>query len=321
MRPWATPSSRTSRSMPAPSTSPTPSTGTRPDVIGARLDQPAARSLRPARPVLRRQPHGQMVVPAALSAERLPAPSTRSPRVSMALSLGLHGLAVLLLLAAGAAGSVSTERTGLPRRAHPRRPRFSRGRPRSTPPRRRHRPCRRTPQRLAERGSDRAGAARRAAAARRRRTSKPVEPPKPANRPPAAARAAAAGRPSPPRPNARRAQELRHGERGAAGPPPASSPAPAIVWEGIAALSPSAHARRLPAARHRAQPAGRGSGAGAARPRRLGRRDRAVPRQRLRAARQGRAGCRAAAGTSCRRCAMARPVAAWVEIPVRFHLR
>ena len=36
-----------------------------------------ARSLRPARPLLRRQPDDEMVVPAALSAERLPAPSTR----------------------------------------------------------------------------------------------------------------------------------------------------------------------------------------------------------------------------------------------------
>ncbi len=49
-----------------------------------------------------------MVVPAALSAERLPAPSVRAPRVPMALSLGLHGLAILLLFAAGAAGSSST---------------------------------------------------------------------------------------------------------------------------------------------------------------------------------------------------------------------
>ena len=85
-----------------------------------RVDQPAARSLRPARPVLRRQPHGQMVVPAALSAERLPAPSTRAPRVSMALSLALHGLAVVLLFAAGAAGSAIDQRTGTPRRTRPR---------------------------------------------------------------------------------------------------------------------------------------------------------------------------------------------------------
>src|SRR5258707_2418793 len=54
-----------------------------------------------------------MVVPAALSAGRLPAPSARAPRVSMALSLGLHGLAVLLLFAAGAAGSASTSEQAL----------------------------------------------------------------------------------------------------------------------------------------------------------------------------------------------------------------
>jgi protein TonB len=48
-----------------------------------------------------------MVVP-TLCAERLSAPSARAPRVSMALSLALHGLAVVLLLAAGAAGSASS---------------------------------------------------------------------------------------------------------------------------------------------------------------------------------------------------------------------
>jgi protein TonB len=47
-----------------------------------------------------------MVVPAALPAERLPAPSARAPRVPMALSLVLHGAAVLLLFAAGAAGGM-----------------------------------------------------------------------------------------------------------------------------------------------------------------------------------------------------------------------
>ncbi len=54
-----------------------------------------------------------MVVPAALSAERLPAPSVRVPRVPMALSLALHGLAVLLLFAAGAAGSMGSEEPAL----------------------------------------------------------------------------------------------------------------------------------------------------------------------------------------------------------------
>ena len=43
----------------------------------AHQHQPAARSLRPARPLLRRQPDGTMVVPAALSAERLPAPHSK----------------------------------------------------------------------------------------------------------------------------------------------------------------------------------------------------------------------------------------------------
>jgi periplasmic protein TonB len=54
-----------------------------------------------------------MVVPAAFSVGRLPAPSARPPRVSIALSLGLHGLAVVLLVAAGAAGSASTSEHAL----------------------------------------------------------------------------------------------------------------------------------------------------------------------------------------------------------------
>lgn len=54
-----------------------------------------------------------MVVPAALSAERLPATAAgrgaaRAPRVPMALSLALHGAAVLLLFAAGAAGGAGS---------------------------------------------------------------------------------------------------------------------------------------------------------------------------------------------------------------------
>ncbi|KAK6020599.1 TonB-dependent receptor, partial [Ostertagia ostertagi] len=63
--------------------------------------QPADRSLRSARPLLWRQPDGEMVVPAALSAERLPAPPARGPRVPVALSLALHGLAIVPLLLAG----------------------------------------------------------------------------------------------------------------------------------------------------------------------------------------------------------------------------
>jgi protein TonB len=54
-----------------------------------------------------------MVAPTALSAERLPAPSVRAPRVPMALSLVLHGAAVLLLFAAGAAGSMGSEEPAL----------------------------------------------------------------------------------------------------------------------------------------------------------------------------------------------------------------
>jgi periplasmic protein TonB len=54
-----------------------------------------------------------MVVPAALSAERLPTPSARAPRVPVALSLALHGAAVLLLFAAGAAGSMGSEEPAL----------------------------------------------------------------------------------------------------------------------------------------------------------------------------------------------------------------
>lgn len=50
-----------------------------------------------------------MVVPAALSAERLPAPPTRGPRVSVALSLALHGLAIVPLLLAGISGSSAND--------------------------------------------------------------------------------------------------------------------------------------------------------------------------------------------------------------------
>lgn len=53
------------------------------------------------------------MVVTALSAERLPAPSVRAPRVPMALSLALHGAAVLLLFAAGAAGSMGSEEPAL----------------------------------------------------------------------------------------------------------------------------------------------------------------------------------------------------------------
>jgi protein TonB len=50
-----------------------------------------------------------MVIPAALSAERSPAPSTRGPRASMALSFGLHGLLIVPLLLAGTSGNALTE--------------------------------------------------------------------------------------------------------------------------------------------------------------------------------------------------------------------
>ena len=50
-----------------------------------------------------------MVVPAALSAERLPAPPARDPRVSVALSLALHGLAIIPLLLAGMSGSSAND--------------------------------------------------------------------------------------------------------------------------------------------------------------------------------------------------------------------
>ncbi len=50
-----------------------------------------------------------MVVPAALSAERLPAPPARGPRVPVALSLALHGLALLPLLLAGMSGSSAND--------------------------------------------------------------------------------------------------------------------------------------------------------------------------------------------------------------------
>lgn len=46
-----------------------------------------------------------MVVPAALSAERLPAPPARGPRVPVALSLAVHGLAIVPLFLAGMSGS------------------------------------------------------------------------------------------------------------------------------------------------------------------------------------------------------------------------
>jgi len=54
-----------------------------------------------------------MVVPAALSAERLPAPATRGPRVSLALSLALHGLFLVPLLLAGTAGGSTSDEPAL----------------------------------------------------------------------------------------------------------------------------------------------------------------------------------------------------------------
>jgi len=54
-----------------------------------------------------------MVVAATLSADRLPAPSTREPRASMALSFALHGLALVPLLLAGASGSTLPEEPAL----------------------------------------------------------------------------------------------------------------------------------------------------------------------------------------------------------------
>ena len=50
-----------------------------------------------------------MVVPAALSAERQPAPPTRPQRVSVALSFALHGLAAVPLLLAGTSGSTPVD--------------------------------------------------------------------------------------------------------------------------------------------------------------------------------------------------------------------
>lgn len=50
-----------------------------------------------------------MVVPAALSAERLPAPPARGPRVPVALSLALHGLAIVPLFLAGTSGSSTSD--------------------------------------------------------------------------------------------------------------------------------------------------------------------------------------------------------------------
>ncbi len=254
----------------------------------ADLDQQAARSLRPARPVLRRQPHDQMVVPAALSAERLPAPSTRSPRVSMALSLALHGLAVLLLLPPAPPAAYRPSEQALLVELNLAAPASAEAERRSAAD---------APSTVASRPAEREIAIELAPP----EEPPPLDvvgpeagrasPPQPKPQPPAEARAAAAGR------QARRAQAragagVRHGERGAADR--RRLPARARHRLGRqAALSPSAHARRLPAARRRAQPARRGSGAGAARPRRLGRRGRAVPRQRLRPARQGRSRCRA----------------------------
>lgn len=50
-----------------------------------------------------------MVVPAALSAERQPAPPARGPRVPVALSLALHGLAIVPLFLAGTSGSSASD--------------------------------------------------------------------------------------------------------------------------------------------------------------------------------------------------------------------
>lgn len=50
-----------------------------------------------------------VLYPTSLGEARLPAPSTRAPRTSMALSLVLHAAVALPLLAAGAPGSVTAE--------------------------------------------------------------------------------------------------------------------------------------------------------------------------------------------------------------------
>jgi protein TonB len=54
-----------------------------------------------------------MVVAATLSADRLPAPSTRDPRASMALSLLLHGFALAPLLLADSFGTAPSEEPAL----------------------------------------------------------------------------------------------------------------------------------------------------------------------------------------------------------------
>eukprot|EP01034_Spumella_vulgaris_P008617 gene8617-10969_t len=71
-----------------------------PDMVGIQASNPQLD--------LYAQP-GRYFVPAALSAERLPAPPARGPRVPVALSLALHGLAIIPLLLAGISGSSAND--------------------------------------------------------------------------------------------------------------------------------------------------------------------------------------------------------------------
>ena len=287
----------------------------------------------------------KMVVPAALSAERLPAPSTRGPRVSMALSLALHGLADRSPSArrhvrqqrqrrrAGAHGRAVAARRPPPG------PRPKPTKPEPTPePQQQPEPP--TPPRRDGRGDAAARAASRpprlrrsAAAARsprsrsscRRRTNrrrstaaemKPVEPPKP--KPPQPPKPAAAPRPTA---QARRHQGCLAPDTGNASSHPAAGrriAGASIVLEGKPRYRVAADAGRLSAALHRAQPAGRGSGARAPRSRRHGRRDPAVAQQRLRRCSTAPRSPPCAAGTSFPPCATAAPSPPGSKFPFVF---
>ena len=294
-----------------------------------------------------------MVVPAALSAGRLPAPSARVPRVPMALSFALHGLAVLpLFLIAGTSGQHVVRGAGALRRVRPspRRPWGPTPSPTvRRPKRRRRRRSRRL--RTVEAAVQPPEPPTRLEAAipppepplplekipepdvvpeikvdlpppeepppLKVRDLKPVEPPKPSRR---RSRATASPHPARPRspPMSRRPRP--HPTRGNAAVTQQATAAPRRVdrMGRPAALSHTAQARRLSAARHRARPAGRGPGARASRARRHGRRNPPVAQQRLSACSTAPRSRPCAAGTSCRPCATAVPSPPGSKFPFVF---
>ena len=188
----------------------------------------------------------------------MPAPSTRSPRVSMALSLGLHGLAVPPLLAAGASGSGRP--ANRPCSSSSAWPPPLRPPPTTTPP-----------------------ADATDSAAKRDVPGtidlpppeepppldfadlKPIEPPHARQTEPPPQPNRTPDRPGPPRPSVRPPQDFHHGER-AQLTAAATSPAPAIVWEASPALRTPPGPRSIRRARS-SSTSRRGAGSRAPRPR------------------------------------------------------